>query len=57
VTPEQNQAVERCTKAILQHMGHSEANWSASPKKDLAEKIVVCLIELGPLPIESSGAR
>jgi hypothetical protein len=44
------EAVERCTKAILRDLSQPEYAWRESVQnKDFAKKLVACLKELGLL--------
>jgi hypothetical protein len=45
------EAVEKCARAIIRSRGEREDTWrDAVRDKDFAEKLVVCLKELGLLP-------
>lgn len=53
VSMKQDEAIEKCIKAILRSRGDSEDHWRQSrTEKDFAEKLVSCLKELGVLPFD-----
>jgi len=50
----ENEAVEKCTKALLRHQQAPEHIWrEATESLNFAGQMVVCLRELGLLTLES----
>ncbi len=50
----EDEAVEKCTKALLRHQNVPEQVWrEATESLDFARQMVVCLRELGLLTLES----
>lgn len=50
----EDDAVEKCTKALLRHQNVPEHVWrEAAEPLELARQMVVCLRELGLLTLES----
>ena len=50
----ENEAVEKCTKALLKHQNQPEHVWKeAADSLNFARHMVVCLRELGLLTLES----
>ena len=50
----ENEAVEKCTKALLRHQQQPEHIWrEAAESLNLARQMVICLRDLGLLTLES----